>query len=94
MTYRFIGLVSEVGGVKLERLGQSIDLAPDEARNAFAGGAALRPESDFHFSEQECDLYATAGQREFAPPEFKEKYAAALAAFGVDRATAIKGGLV
>src|ERR1035441_2436286 len=82
--YRFVGSYCEIGGVRLERFGQAVDLSDEVAETAVKGGAAIIPECDFQklgFTEQEVSLYAYPGQREGAPEVVMSKIKASWVAF-------------
>ena len=86
MTYRFVGVETELfgGRVKLTRLGQSIDLDEATASVVIKGGGAIVSESDFKalgFTDDELKQYAYAGPRLSAPPEFHAKLQRAHAMF-------------
>lgn len=84
--YNFVGVTSEIGGNRLERLGQAIWLPKEEARNAIEGGAAIVPAADFMdcgFTAEELEAYAYIGQRSQAPESFQAKYKRAIARIGV-----------
>jgi hypothetical protein len=65
-TYRFLGLSTEIGEIKLTKFGQAIELPDELARQVIgsheSGGAAILPNTEFEelgFTEQELSLYAS-----------------------------------
>jgi hypothetical protein len=78
--YHFVGSECELGGTKLNRLGQQVTLADDVAKHAVLGGSQLLPADRFEqvgFTEQELSLYPYPGQQTTAPEVFKTKLKAA-----------------
>lgn len=93
--YYYIGSESQIGDVKLEKLGSPLKLDPVSALNAIEGGAQLVPEKDWTFTEQEVSLYPFPAFRAEAPEAFQVKYRAALVAVAahLDELRAqVKGG--
>lgn len=78
--YFFVGTETDLGGLKLERLGQQVTLDRDAALNALEGGAQLVPQKDFTFTQQELTDYPFPAFRATAPEDFQVKLRAALLA--------------
>lgn len=83
--YCFVGAESEIGGVaKLSRIGQTIALSDDAARNAIVGGCAIIPQESFNeigFTQEELKKYGTQSGRIDAPEDFNAKVALGLELF-------------
>lgn len=80
-SYRFVGTLADVGGVRLDRFGQKVQLPAADAKHE--RGPAVIPEEEFErigFTEEELTKFAFPGPRSEAPPEFQKKINAALKA--------------
>ena len=84
MTFRFLGAESLVGdSIRLNRFGQSVELAEPQAVNAILGGCALVDDEAFcqiGFAKEDLERFASSGSHGRAPAEFLEKKKAALLA--------------
>lgn len=77
-SYRFVGTLADVGGVRLDKFGQKIDLPAADAKHE--RGPAVIPAEKFEeigFTEDELQKYAYPGPRSEAPKSFQEKLKAA-----------------
>ena len=83
--YVFVGLECEIGDIaRLDRFGQSIELADGMAANVAKGNGAIIPAEDFGaigFTADELKLYAMPVTRQNAPDETRAKFLAAAVAF-------------
>jgi hypothetical protein len=80
-SYRFVGTLADVGGVRLDRFGQKVQLPAADAKHE--RGPAVIPEERFAeigFTDEELEKYAYPGPRTDAPSEFQKKLKAALEA--------------
>lgn len=80
-SYRFVGTQADIGGVRLSRFGQKIDLPAADAKHE--RGPAVIPAERFDeigFTEEELAKYALSGPRSEAPKSFQDKLRAALEA--------------
>ena len=60
--FRFVGSECEIGGVRLDRFGQRVELDLDFAPVAIRGGAALLTQEQFHslgFSEEDLKVWGS-----------------------------------
>lgn len=85
MKYKFLGSEAEVGGTKLQDLGQPIELTEAVATElivgggkatGYAGAVALLPADQFDalgFTESELKRFAKPGPRNAAPIETRDK---------------------
>lgn len=85
--FRFVGSETEMGDVRLEKLGDLVELTETEADLLVyrSGGAPLITDEQFAsagFTADEMKQYAFWGQRADAPAEFHRKLAAARAFVG------------
>ena len=67
---------SQLGDKKLEKLGESIDLTPEDAEHHIRGGCALLSEEEWQslgISDDERKKYEEPGKRINIPHEFTEK---------------------
>ena len=76
--YRYVGTVTEIGGVpQLDRFGQAVDLSDEVASIAVLGGAALMTEEDFEgvgFTPAEIERYENPGARRDMDAVFESKF--------------------
>ena len=77
-TFRFIGDWAQHQNTFFTKFGQTYEASPADALALAKQGVALIPDSDFHFTPEECDKYPTALARNEAPPDFQAKMLAAL----------------
>jgi len=66
MMIRFVGAFGDFAGRRLDRLGDRVDVIPEDFEEAVSGGCALLPDEEFEaigFTAQELTRYATAGDR-------------------------------
>jgi len=84
MRFCFLGSESIIGeSVKLDRFGQTIELAEPEAANAILGGCPLLDGAAFDaigFTSAELDQFRSVGSHGRAPAGFLEKKKTALIA--------------
>ena len=76
MTYRFVGTLCDIGGIRLSRFGQKVELDPKE----LARKTLVIPEKiwqEIGFSDQEVRRYHTPAAQMTAPADFIAKRAAA-----------------
>lgn len=77
--YCFVGSANEVGSRRLNRIGQTLELTPSEAKELMQK-VALLPQSDFDkigFTKEDLQKHSRPENRPFAPESFNERVAAA-----------------
>lgn len=83
MTYRFVGSYAEIGDLRIERFGETVELPQAEAEAAVLHGAALLPADDFtqlNFTDAELREHFSVGLHPLAPAGFLAKRDASWAA--------------
>lgn len=81
MKYVYIGTESDIGAIQLRSFGQHVELDPETAREAIAGGCPILPVEEFDaigFDAEEIKAFAKPGPRAGAPDAFHEKHHAAM----------------
>jgi hypothetical protein len=90
--YRFVGTHAEIGETKLTKFGETIELTPEQRKDA-GPRCPLVHEALFAkagFTEQELSIYAHPGQRVDAPEPFVKKAKVAWGFIGQEPAAEVK----
>jgi hypothetical protein len=74
LKFRFVGIESAIGNVRVSAFGQLLDLTPEAAHDCVLGRVPVVPEADFTgITEDEINQFSTPDAHRDASPAFNAK---------------------